>query len=219
MSSIKQRLKTLLFKNNLTPTELARHIDLPQQTIQRIAQGTSENPRAATIEKIASHFDISPDQLLGKAPLFLDNDNGLSEPTTQSIPVFTFEQLHQTDKKTLSTQHHEQIIVSAEYHPDTFAVVMNDTSMQPYFDKGCLLIIEPKDVMMDMDFVLIKNMDNHIIQFRQAISENQTFYLKALNPNSPSFQAQLLTTQDQLLGVLVETRQVFSRRPKEFSYA
>ena len=215
MSSIKKILKSLLFSNNLTPTELARRIDLPQQTIQRITQGTITNPRIKTIETIAKHFDISPEQLLGKSPLFIESVGQTILPLTHTIPVFAFEQLYTTKHEQLPNKPINQIQVNNQYSKETFAIIMNDTSMSPYFDKGCLLIIEPKNIFSNADFVLVHNQKNNTIIFRQILQEGQDFYLKALNHDSPGFQAQLFSKEDRLMGVLIETRQIFLRKPKD----
>jgi len=81
-------LKTLLFKNNINATELARAIDIPQPTIQRILAGKTEDPKLSTLTAIANYFSLTIDQLLGNSPL---TDTAFFNKTKKS-PVISWEQ-------------------------------------------------------------------------------------------------------------------------------
>lgn len=58
-----------MFKKDIRTTQLAREIDVPQQTLQRIVAGLSPSPHRKTLEPLAEYFSISVDQLTGKKPL------------------------------------------------------------------------------------------------------------------------------------------------------
>ncbi len=66
---ISQMLKILMFKKDIRTTQLAREIDVSQQTLQRIVVGLSPNPYRKTLVPLAEFFSISVDQLTGKKPL------------------------------------------------------------------------------------------------------------------------------------------------------
>ena len=53
---ISQILKILMFKKNINATQLARKIDVPQQTLHRILAGSSPNPHLKTLGPLADFF-------------------------------------------------------------------------------------------------------------------------------------------------------------------
>ena len=68
-TKISQILTRLLSDQNLRVSELARQVQLPQPTIQRIAAGVCENPHISSLKPIAEFFSISVDQLKGLEPI------------------------------------------------------------------------------------------------------------------------------------------------------
>ena len=64
--TINQRLKQLRAENNLTQTNLADILGIAKTTLAAYEQGKSE-PSNETILKIANHFNVSTDFLLGNS--------------------------------------------------------------------------------------------------------------------------------------------------------
>jgi len=69
MDSLANRLTTLMQKQNLSSSELARLTGITQPVIYRLMTGQTENPQIFTIKPIADYFGISIDQLMGFLPL------------------------------------------------------------------------------------------------------------------------------------------------------
>ena len=62
-------LTHLLSESGLTANGLAVILDIPTPTIYRIAVGDVVDPRLSTLCRIADYFDITLEQLVGRAPI------------------------------------------------------------------------------------------------------------------------------------------------------
>lgn len=211
-NKIEKNLKKLLFENNLTPTELARQIDLPQQTIQRIVKGKIKNPHIKTLESIAKYFGMSAKDLSDEQSLFPNkNDNNKAQTSdNQNIPVYEWNQLQEViDGK--ETPLLQNVVVSARYNEKTFGVIMSDSSMSPYFPKESILIIEPSNKQEDRSFVLAHLTNTNKFLFRQLLSDGENFFLKALSSDLASFPIKKMEKEDKIIGCLVETRHIYAK--------
>lgn len=208
-------LKILMFKKNVKTTELAKEIKVPQQTLQRIVTGVSPNPHSSTLKPIADYFDVSVDQLTGTEhlpesyfPFPSVRFKGDLQRKVKEVPLLTWEQMDNFfngDNK----GNDNKIIVTADLNEKCFGLIMGDSSMDPYFSQGTLLIIDPEKSFKDRSFVLVKLQDKALYLFRQVLIDGQHKYLKPLNPDLKAFKMKLLDEKDRILGVLVEARKIF----------
>ncbi len=202
-------LKALMFKKNIRPTQLAREIDVPQQTLQRIVSGESPRPHITSLKPIADYFNISVEQLKGEIPLpdeLIEFDNVLvKKPTTSQIPLIKWEELHEGfDLARYSPE--EYIIIDNKLSNANFALQMQDASMSPYFPEKSILIFSQDKEIKDRSYVLVLLGDNDTAVFRQILFDGTHRYLKPLNPDLNMFKMQLSKENDKVLGVLVECR-------------
>jgi len=209
-SLISNVLKTLMFKKNVNTSQLARELDLPQQTLQRIVSGASPNPHGKTLKPIADFFDISLDQLKGETPL-PDSVVDLGLPTitkikAKEIPVVNWKDIetYLDNPETYTTDEH--VFADPTLSHDTFAITLSDSSMEPYFPKGSLLILDPTKPTKDRCFVLVKITESNTLVFRQLLIDGEHQYLKPLNPDLNTFPMRLLNDNDKTLGVMAEFR-------------
>ena len=87
-----------------------------------------------------------------------------------------------------------------------FALVMPDTSMEPMFQRGSLLIFDPRNEPQDRSFVLVRLGSPGTVVFRQLIIDVDQKYLKPLNPDFNLFKMRLLDKNDEIIANLVESR-------------
>ena len=154
-ANVSENLRRLLFEQNLTPTDLARKIDIPQQTIQRIVKNKIKRPHDKTLKSIASYFKLDVAELIGDSrALFVENTALSPESISITIPVYTWPQLEDMYLNKVSNPI-RRIFVSAIYSANTYGVVMNDSSMNPYFMKDTVLIMERSEELKDRAFVLV----------------------------------------------------------------
>jgi transcriptional regulator with XRE-family HTH domain len=204
---IAENLRRLLFKQDLTPTELARQIGIPQQTIQRIVKNKIKRPHAKTLSAIADFFKIDISELTGDAQnLFLSKEEQVAKPEGLVIPVYEWPQLESVYQKK-QVEPSSRIFAMPTYSSEAYGAVMSDSSMSPYFAKDTILIIEPNQQPKDRVFVLVYLHQSKKIIFRQLLSDGENYFLKALSADLASFPIRKLEESDNVMGVLVETRQ------------
>lgn len=201
-------LQTLMFKKNVKPSQVARETNIPKQTLSRMISGKSPNPHHKNLEPLADYFNVSVGQLKGKEQLPTDAvDITLpnSKPKAKSIPLRNWNELNNIKDENSK----EEIFVSHNLSDHSFAVPMLDTSMEPLFRKGSVLILDPNKNYSDRSFLLVKLASVEQVIFRQLLIDAEHHYLKALSPDFDAFPMRLLDEEDKIIGTLVEARQIF----------
>lgn len=202
-------LKRLLYEHRITPSDLARETNLPIPTVHRLTTGKTTRPYRSSLEPIAKYFDITVEQLLGEASLpatlhsapFAKKHDHLVE-----IPLITWKDL---DKPPSREEAQQTIVSTNDVSTSAFAVPMNDSSMEPYFSSGTLLILDPDKPTYDRCFVLVKLGESKLFIVRQLLIDADHQFLKPLNPDSSIYKMRLLDKNDKIIAVLVEARQVY----------
>jgi SOS-response transcriptional repressor LexA len=202
-------LKALMFKKNIRATQLAREINVPQQTLQRIVSGNSPRPHVTSLKPIADYFNISIEQLKGDIPLpdeLVEIDNvPVQKPVTNQIPLIKWDEFNQ-DFDLAQYHPSEYILVDGKLSKANFSVQMQDASMSPYFPEKSILIFSKDKEVKDRSYVLVALGDSNTAVFRQILFDGTHRYLKPLNPDLNMFKMQLSKENDKILGVLVECR-------------
>lgn len=203
-------LNKLLFERKLRPMDLARELDIPQPTIHRIVAGKSTRPHAYTLEPIAKYFDLSVEQLVGDVPLTKEAAEE-KKPVTdvRFFPLLDWQTANNLDFGQPITVE-KTVIAMPDLNPHCFAMAMNDSSMEPGFSKGNILIFDPEKNPKDRSHVLVKLAESQQLIFRQILIDAEHRYLKPLNPDLSHFGMRLLEDQDKVLGVLVEARRNYN---------
>lgn len=94
----------------------------------------------------------------------------------------------------------EQISTDAKVSQRTFALRVKGDSMQPLFQPGMILIVEPNMVPISGDFVIAKNGDNEAT-FKQLMQDGADWYLKPLNAQYPTKSANHV----DIIGVVIQS--------------
>ena len=209
-SLISNILKTLMFKKNVNTSQLARELKLPQQTLQRIVSGVSPNPHGKTLKPIADFFDVSLEQLKGENPLPESMvDMGLPTLTkskAKEVPVVDWKEIETYLKTPEAYTVSEHVFADPRLSEEAFAITLPDSSMEPYFPKDSLLILDSKKPIKDRCFVLVKMAESQALIFRQLLIDGEYQYLKPLNPDLNTFPMRLLSKNDNILGIMIEFR-------------
>lgn len=58
-------LHHLMIDTHISQTDLSKATGVPQPTISRMLRGDTKSPNVSSIKKIAAHFDVTLDHLLG----------------------------------------------------------------------------------------------------------------------------------------------------------
>lgn len=201
-------LKKILYERRINPSELARQVKLPSPTIHRLVTGKSTRPYRSSLEPIANYLSITVEQLLGEAPL----ENSLLSDTEASIikkvPLVPLEQINQS--LSINTDDFKKIPVMEGVGIKGFATTLEDSSMEPLFFRGSILIFDPDKKPKDRSFVLVKLQEAQSPVFRELLVDADQRYLKSQNLDLNEFQIRVLDSNDYILGTLVEARKCFS---------
>ena len=147
-----KNLKKLLFERNLKPTELARELNIPQPTIHRLVTGKSTRPYKSSLEPIAKFFSVSVDELVGE-----ENSETIwpldHSAAIKKIPIIQWDELK--SEKTFYKNEKNYVLSLGELSDYAFATLMEDSSMEPLFPKGTLLILDPDKKPKDRSYVVV----------------------------------------------------------------
>jgi SOS-response transcriptional repressor LexA len=206
-SQLSAILKLLMFKKDIKTTELARRTGVPQQTLQRIVTGVSPRPHLTTLEPLAEFFKLTIAQLKGQEPIpnLYDNLPGQTQAqTVNRIPVIDWHEVPAWPNIDLS----DRRTIPSDLKSDAglFALAMPDSSMEPVFPAGTILIFDPARPAKDRQYVIAKTPDEQRAAFRQLLVDNQHRYLKPISPDFQPLPTDKLHTPDEICGTLVQAR-------------
>ena len=213
MSNIRNILEKLLFEKKIRATELARETNVPQPTLHRILSGKSPNPHKSTVQPIADFFNISVEQLSGKQDLLHSsnspNSRLVKNENAKQVPLISWENISSYIKDPGDCKINEIIYCSPTLGKHVFALNMADTSMEPFFPQGAVLIFDRDKLAKDRTHVLVHIADSDTYLFRQLLVDGENSYLKPLSPDLTTFQMRLLGGKDKILASLVEFRHCY----------
>lgn len=205
MSQLSTVLRALMQEVGITVTELARQTGVGQPVIHRMASGETDNPKVASLSPIAKFFNVNISQLIGDEPLPLDRFAGSHNPFYRQwsrLPLLNWHQATKWPETLIPTEVQSYISTEAPVSRHAFALRMEDTTMQPRFPLGALIIIEPTIKAQNNDFIAIHVNDEEKIQVKQVLFDGAEIYLKPLNTD---FETKKVTKFHRILGVMVQT--------------
>ncbi len=193
----------LMRANGMSEAELARQSGIPQPTLHKILSGKTDDPRASTLKALASVFEISIDELLSEVetprpPNLASN--------TQSLAIVSWSECINAVNfiTNLTPTNWSNWIISEYVSPNAYGL-LSKASMEPYFPKGTILVIDPDTVAEDGDKVVVLYPHTQEATLRQLSIDGPSKLLLPLNANSEptSFEKNI-----KLLGVVMKS--VFS---------
>lgn len=191
-------LNKLLSEQNLRVSELARRVNLPQPTIQRIATGVCANPHESSLKPIADYFSITVDQLKGLEPI------PHFEKFTK-LPLIGWDEIAKWHKtKTHYTEHF--VLVDVSVSATAYALNVIDGAMEPFFPRNTVLIVDPQIQPKDKSFIIATTKQSTIPVFRQLIINGSKQILKPLSPDTNIYKMLQLRDSDEILSTLVQAR-------------
>lgn len=191
-------LNRLLSEQNLRVSELARRIELPQPTVQRIAAGVCENPHISSLKPIAEYFSITIDQLKGLEPI--PRFDKLSK-----LPLITWAEATYWNKK-YETGTNEYVMADVKVSNYAYGLKVFDGAMDPIFPRETILIVDPAVIPKDRSYVIALNKSADIPVFRQLIVNGPDRFLKPLSPDTDIYKMTRLKDSDNILATIVQAR-------------
>ncbi|QLH41267.1 MAG: LexA family transcriptional regulator [Coxiellaceae bacterium] len=210
--SLSDILKRLMFIHDIKTTELARRIDVPQPTLQRIVAGTSTNPHISTLIPLAKFFNVTVDQLRGIAPI-PELESTQPNPAVPSglcaVPSLEWEEVGEWLKQSMylnDKPERPKLYIEGPLSAKSYALTVNDNAMYPMFPKGTQIIVDPEQTAQPRQYVIAWLTKQNTVVLRQLLLAEEKQLLKALHPDLEKYPMQLLQENDQICGVVVQAR-------------
>ena len=177
---IKERRKEL----KLTQVQLSEMVGIAQQSLQKIENGTTKNPR--NIQALADALDCAPEFLqfgIGGG----ENSNVAPGPTLKAaVPLISWVQAGAwSDITEIKAYEAERYLCPVKCSDLTFALKVQGVSMEPKFFDGDLIFVDPEAECIHGSYVVARLDDDNQATFKQLIIESGHKFLKAANPNWP----------------------------------
>lgn len=192
------RLKIALKSTNISQSQLARSIGVKPQVIQYLCQKNIMSSRFTYL--IAESLGINHAWLAAGVGTIFPVDS--PDDKQYKIPLFSMNDCDDYfEGKQLDTNHIKHIFTNTS--PNNLALIVEDTSMEPRFEKGTILIVDRNSKYQDNDFVIAKIKKYNSYIFRQLkISENIT---KLTPLNHDMYKEIVLSDQDHIIGSVAQT--------------
>jgi transcriptional regulator with XRE-family HTH domain len=205
--SLQENLKKLMLRcGNMSVSDLARATKLPQPTLHQLCCGITSSPRQKTLAVLADYFSITPAQLLGQ-------DNLPDQLTWQmkqqlnimATPILLWEDLPAWPDR-IDVAARQEIILEHNTSPNTFAIEMLGSSMEPLFPEGTLLIFDSQKRPKDRDCVMIYLQDHLKFCFKRLLIDGNTVWVKSINPELQGISTLKVSAEDKIIATLLEAR-------------
>lgn len=204
-SGVSAVLNRLIASTGTSESELARRIEIPIATLNKLKTGRVVDPKASTLLLIANYFSITVDQLIGHAPFEVLNTRTLSY-----VPVLKTSDLLGTKVNQLTYDNHKEW-VSFERNDNSFARslfalnVLGD-AMWPYFDENTTIIVDQDLEVANKKCVVVYLAESNEIVLRQVFIDGNSLIVKPINS---MFKTVTLTPNDRVLGVVIHSIRAF----------
>lgn len=211
-SSLSKILKGLMTEIGLNESGLARRTGIGQPVVHRICSGETDNPKVETLRPIANFFAISISQLIGDKPLPADRIPGTFNPDAQGwrqIPLLNWDQILYWPNLNQKIVPLPTISTDIELGQHAYAVAVRDTTMEPRFPEGTILLIDPNLKPNNLDFAIVHITGQDLPNFKQILIDGGHTILKPLNTD---FKTLLLDKPHKFYGVMVQCRMDFKKK-------
>lgn len=200
-------LRKLMEEGGLKEAELARQVNLPQTTINRLLLGGTSDPRANTLKPIADFFGITIGQLCGFEPISAQRISGSIHPNRavwHSIPIISWENVTAWPflKKNITPLTHSQWITTERSVSEHTFALHSLAFMEPRFRKNSILIVDPEAKYKDGHFIVIA-LDGIHPTVRKVLMDGSEVLLKTFDQNQAPIK---LEKKHIIYGTIVESR-------------
>lgn len=201
-------LRKLMAEANIKEAELARKVNLPQTTVNRLLLGGTSDPRANTLKPIADFFCVTIGQLCGFEPLPDQHIAGTTNPTQRNawrfIPIIHWEQVPswRFTKNNLTPANHKNWIGTERSVSDHSFALHSLAFMEPRFRKSSILIVDPEAEYKDGHYIVVA-LDGIHPTVRKILKDGLDTLLQSFDQAQASIK---LTKKHTIYGTIVESR-------------
>lgn len=185
-----KRVEKRRIQLGMTQAQLGLIAGLAQNSIHNIESGETKRPRK--IDALAEALNCTPEYLLfGIGETQSDqksaNNNVSPGPTIKATaPLISWVQAGSWSEITeIKAYDAERFMCPVNCSDLTFVLKVQGISMEPKFDEGDLIFVDPEAECIHGSYVVARLDDDNQATFKQLIIEGGHKFLKAANPNWP----------------------------------
>lgn len=204
--NLPKNISILMEKNGISESDLARALNIPYNTIRRLASGFTTDPRMSTLKLIANYFNIGLDALTGEGD---PTSYALAaNQSPRSVPILGW-----SDISDSTFMHNINLSSWASWQPIALAstedlseqayALTSRRSMGPRFPLGTVFIIDPDKSPIDGDLVLVKIKESHAVSLRDLIIDPPNWQLLPIIEHSPALLYD--ESKHKIIGIIVLT--------------
>lgn len=178
-------------------------------TIRGIENGTVESPAFEKIIKLLNAYHADITDFLKKTGYLPKNVELIEGASIYRAPIVSWKTAEKLDDTEYVLKHDEieGWITSDNVGQNVFALRVSDDSMEPEFQEGDTIIVDPEQTAAHNDFVIAKNDRGEII-FSQLKIYGGAKVLHPLNPKYPDIEL-TETHQYRIIGKVVEKKKKY----------
>ncbi len=206
-------IRRLMQLRGLKEADLARQVQLPQTTVNRILTQDRADPRLSTLIPIAQFLGLTLGQVAGLEPIpkaLLQSSQSLYklEPLSlKTIPLIPWDYiLSWVERGDPGFQNHTyKTWLCSELPLGPKAFVLESTPLlEAIFPAGSRLLVDPATAPLDGSYVILLSKGNRLPTLRRLLNDGNDTYLQSVEDKLPYVK---LTPQYRVLGTVVEFRE------------
>lgn len=212
--NIAERIKHKRTELGLTQAELAKRVGITQQSLQKIEDGRTQNPRK--LLNLAKELNCSPEWLqLGTATEVRENGSQYHNSTLASLksnqrPIISPQQAAHWPSVQLDNNQYEWLDVPIATSGTAFWLTVVGDSMTSTsglsIPEGYLILVEPDRPAKNGDLIVTKITNQNEVTFKKLIIDAGHTYLKPLNSNYRPIE---VSEDLVIIGVVTQARVLF----------
>jgi len=204
IEALTANLHYLMQSQGISEAELARRSNIPQPTLHKILSGKTDDPRASTLKALANAFEVSVDELLSGTDV---HSQANRKSKTQSIAIISWSECIDATNfiMGLTSINWSNWIISEHISPHAYGLI-SKASMEPYFPKRTVLVIDPNMTAEDGDMVVVHYPNTQEATLRKLSIDGPTKLLLPINPGTA--EQNQFEKDIKILGVVIKS--VFS---------
>lgn len=204
--SISETVRYLLKQHqDLSVSELSRQTNIPQPTLHHLLNGSTKRPRDKVLEKLAQFFSVSIAQLNGDEPIIPSFSMEIKQSLgLTSLPIISWEEIINWPTKTAYS--HKEVLFDQEISDNSYALLMNNSTMEPVFPLNSLLIFDFQKQPADREYSLVYLAKEKSLILNKLFIEDNELFIKSQQFSTTFQLIKINPDYDKLLGTLVEVR-------------
>ncbi len=190
-------------KAALSERELSRKTGISKSVINRLIKEKNPNPTLDSLSIIANFFSIPVGQLIGEIPL-REDDLGKyrATATDNSVPALNWHEAYNPEEFFSKKREAKRVLTEHVTSKHAFALNINTASMEPQFQKGSIIIVDPEVEPGNGDFVIVALKGQKFVNLKEIVFDDDIRFF--VTPGQAEISQQL-GEKDRIIGVVVQT--------------